>query len=156
MNMAAGMSSAQCPNCRRSIGRWIEPRMTHICVSCGGALVRLRVRRKLRLYRIIPVTKLLRILGSVVALAAIVSALAMPEGIRNAVFMVAVALATFGTADIVEVWFDVRGRWRSHGTMARKPNAKGWETFGQVTLGLLYILLAAIGFVVWASVTIEL
>lgn len=156
MNMAAGISSAQCPKCGRSVGHWTERRITHLCASCGAPLIRFKASRKLRLYRIIPVVELVRIAGSLVTAAAIVTAAAMTGGIRAAVFMVATALVAFGGADVIQEGFEMRARSPRSDTIVGRPKTRRWPNYARLASGLICIALGLIGFVVWASVTTEI
>lgn len=156
MNMAAGIGSAQCPKCRRSIGHWTEPRLTHVCASCGAPLIRLRASRKLRLYRIIPVAEMVRIAGSLVTVAAIISAAAIPGGIRAAIFMVATALLAFGAADVIQEAFAMRARGPMSNFIIDRPKTTIWKTVARLTIGLICLMVGIVGFVVWASVTTEM
>jgi hypothetical protein len=153
MNMAAGISSAQCPKCSRSVGHWTGRRITHLCASCGAPLIRFKASRKLRLYRIIPVAELVRIAGSLVTVAAIVTAAAMTGGIRAAVFMVATALVAFGAADLIQETFAMRARGATGGVIINRPELPSWKVFARLAAGLACLMLGIVGFVVWASVT---
>lgn len=131
MNMAAGISSPQCPKCSRSVGHWMDRQITHICASCGAPLIRFRASRALRLYRIFTVADLIRIMGLLVTVAAILSAVAFPRGIRAAVFMVATALLAFGAADIMQETFAMRARRRrSEAIMASPQGLFARQRFG--------------------------
>jgi hypothetical protein len=156
MNMAAGISSAQCPKCKRSIGHWTEPRMVHICASCGGPLIRFRASRALRLYRIIPLAEQVRIAGSLVTIAAIISAAAMPGGIRPAVFMIAVALVAFGAADVIQETFAMRARGPIGSVIIDRPKTKIWKAVARLAVGLTCLILGIVGFFIWASVTTDM
>jgi hypothetical protein len=156
MNMAAGIGSAQCPKCSRSVGQWAEPSMLHVCASCGAPLVRIRASRTLRLYRLIPLAELVRIAGSLITIAAIVSAVGLPSGIRPAIFMVASALTAFGTADVIQEGFALRTlNLRSTGIIDR-PKVARWKAFARLAVGVICLALGLIGFVVWASITTQI
>lgn len=156
MNMEAGLSSAQCPSCQRSIGRWIEPRITHICASCGTPLVRFRASRKIRLYRIIPISKLARVTGSVITIAAIVSAIAVPGAIRISVFLVAVALLAFGAADLIQAGFRLRASRNAQDIVQKAPRKRVWVHAVQLGVGVACFLLGLAGLVIWAGITTEI
>lgn len=156
MNMAAGIGSAQCPKCSRSVGHWSEPRMVHVCASCGAPLIRIRASRTLRLYRLMPLAELVRIAGSIVTVGAIIAAVALPGGIRAAIFMVASALIAFGSADIIQEGFAMRaGRPRIDAIIDR-PNTGRWKAFARMAVGVICFGLGLIGFMVWGSVTTEI
>jgi len=156
MNMAAGIVSAQCPKCHRSTGHWIEPRMLHVCGSCGVPLIRFRVSRKIRLYRIIPVTDLIRIAGSLVTISAIISAVAIPGGMRAAVFMVATALVAFGVADVSQEVFGMRAKRRPASAIIGGQATPSWKSAARLAIGLTCFMLGIVGFMVWASVSTEM
>lgn len=155
MNMAAGIGSAQCPKCRRSVGHWSEPRMVHVCASCGAPLIRLRASRSLRLYRLIPLAELVRIAGSVITLGAIISAVALPSGIRTAIFLVANALIAFGSADVIQEGFAMRARRPRIDAIIDRPSTGKWKAFARMAVGVICFGLGLVGFIVWASITIE-
>lgn len=156
MNMMAGLSSAQCPKCSRSVGQWAEPSMLHICASCGAPLVRIRASITLRLYRLIPLAELVRIGGSLTTVAAIISAVALPSGIRAAIFMVASALTAFGAADVIQEGFALRRLRLRSAPIIDRPKAGRWKAFARLAVGVICLALGLIGFVVWASITTEI
>lgn len=156
MNMAAGISSPQCPKCSRSVGHWMDRQITHICASCGAPLIRFRASRALRLYRIFAVADLIRITGLLVTVAAILSAVAFPRGIRAAVFMVATALLAFGAADIMQETFAVRARRRRSEAIIGGPKGQTWRAVARTVAGLTCLMLSFVGFMIWASVTTEI
>ena len=157
MNLAAGIGSAQCPKCSRSVGLWTEPNIAHLCASCGAPLIRIRASRTLKLYRLIPVAELVRIAGSLITVAAIISALALPGGIRAAVFMVAAALVAFGTADVMQETFAMRARRRRRSdAIIGGPKAQTWWAVARLAAGLTCLMLSFVGFMIWASVTTEM
>jgi len=156
MNMAAGISSPQCPKCSRSVGHWMDRQITHICASCGAPLIRFRASRALRLYRIFTVADLIRIMGLLVTVAAILSAVAFPRGIRAAVFMVATALLAFGAADIMQETFAMRARRRRSEAIIGGPKGQTWRAVARTVAGLTCLMLSFVGFMMWASVTTEI
>lgn len=156
MNMAAGIGSAQCPKCHRSTGHWIEPRMLQVCGSCGVPLIRFRASRKIRLYRIIPVADLIRIAGSLVTIAAIISALAMPSGIRPAVLMVAIALIAFGAADVIQEISAIRARRRPANMIIGGGTSRAWKAFARLAFGVTCLMLGVVGFLAWATVSTDI
>jgi len=156
MNMAAGISSPQCPKCSRSVGHWMDRHITHICASCGAPLIRFRASRALRLYRIFTVADLIRIMGLLVTVAAILSAVAFPRGIRAAVFMVATALLAFGAADIMQETFAMRARRRRSEAIIGGPKGQTWRAVARTVAGLTCLMLSFVGFMMWASVTTEI
>lgn len=156
MNMAAGISSPQCPKCSRSVGHWMDRQITHICASCGAPLIRFRASRALRLYRIFTVADLIRITGLLVTVAAILSAVAFPRGIRAAVFMVATALLAFGAADIMQETFAMRARSRRSEAIIGGPKGQTWRAVARTVAGLTCLMLSFVGFMIWASVTTEI
>lgn len=156
MNMAAGIGSAQCPKCSRSAGQWSEPRMVHVCASCGAPLIRWRASFALKLYRIIPVAELMRIAGSLLTVAAIILALALPAGIRGAMFMIAAALLTFGAADLVQETSALKARRSHNDAIIGRPKTIRWSAFARLAVGLICIALGLMGFVVWSSITTEI
>ncbi len=156
MNMAAGISSPQCPKCSRSVGHWMDRQITHICASCGAPLIRFRASRALRLYRIFTVADLIRITGLLVTVAAILSAVAFPRGIRAAVFMVATALLAFGAADIMQETFAMRARRRRSEAIIGGPKGQTWRAVARTVAGLTCLMLSFVGFMIWASVTTEI
>ena len=156
MNMAAGISSPQCPKCSRSVGHWMDRQITHICASCGAPLIRFRASRALRLYRIFTVADLIRITGLLVTVAAILSAVAFPRGIRAAVFMVATALLAFGAADIMQETFAMRARRRRSEAIIGGPKGQTWRAVARTVAGLTCLMLSFVGFMMWASVTTEI
>ena len=155
MNIAAGIGIAQCPRCSRSVGPWMERRIMHICASCNAPLIRFRASRKLRLYRIFPMADLIRITGLLVSIVAILFAVALPGGIRAAVFMVAAALLAFGAADIIQETFVMRARRRGSDALIGGPKAKRWRAVLRLAAGLTCLMLSFVGFMIWASVTTE-
>ena len=156
MNMAAGISSLQCPKCSRSVGHWMDRQITHICASCGALLIRFRASRALRLYRIFTVVDLIRITGLLVTVAATLSAVAFPRGIRAAVFMVATALLAFGAADIMQETFAMRARRRRSEAIIGGPKGQTWRAVARTVAGLTCLMLSFVGFMIWASVTTEI
>ncbi len=156
MNMAAGISSPQCPKCSRSVGHWMDRQITHICASCGAPLIRFRASRALRLYRIFTVADLIRITGLLVTVAAMLSAVAFPRGIRAAVFMVATALLAFGAADIMQETFAMRARRRRSEAIIGGPKGQTWRAVARTVAGLTCLMLSFVGFMIWASVTTEI
>jgi hypothetical protein len=156
MNMAAGIGSAQCPKCNRSAGTWNEPHMVHVCSSCGAPLIRFRASRSIRLYRLIPLAELVRIAGSLITVAAIISAAALPGGIRMAIFMVASALIAFGSADVIQEGFGMRARRPRIGAIIERPKAGRWTALARMAVGVICVALGLIGFIVWGSVTTEI
>ena len=156
MNMAAGIGSAQCPKCNRSAGQWTEPHMVHVCASCGAPLIRFRTSRSIRLYRLIPLAELVRIAGSLITVAAIISAAALPGGIRMAIFMVASALIAFGSADVIQEGFGMRARRPRIDAIIERSKAGRWTALARMAVGVICIGLGLIGFIVWGSVTTEI
>lgn len=156
MNIAAGISIAQCPRCSRSVGPWMERRIMHICASCNAPLIRFRASRKLRLYRIFPMADLIRITGLLVSIAAILFAVALPGGIRAAVFMIAAALLAFGAADVTQEAFAMRARRRRSDAIIGGPKAQTWRAVARMIAGLTCLMLSFVGFMIWASVTTEM
>ncbi len=156
MNMAAGISSPQCPKCSRSVGQWMDRRIMHICASCGAPLIRFRASRALRLYRIFPVAELIRITGLMVTVAAILSAVAFPRGLQAAVFMVATALLAFGAADVTQETFAMRSRRRRSDAIIGRPKVQTWRAIARTVSGLTCLMLSFVGFMIWASVTTEM
>lgn len=156
MNMAAGISSPQCPKCSRSVGHWMDRQITHICASCGAPLIRFRASCALRLHRIFTVADLIRITGLLVTVAAILSAVAFPRGIRAAVFMVATALLAFGAADIMQETFAMRARRRRSEAIIGGPKGQTWRAVARTVAGLTCLMLSFVGFMIWASVTTEI
>jgi len=156
MNMAAGIGGAQCPKCSRSVGQWTEPHMIHVCASCGAPIIRFRASRRIRLYRLIPLAELVRIVGSLITVAAIMSAVAVPEGIQPAILMVASALIAFGVADMIQEGFAMRARRLHRDTITGRHRTGGWTTFARLSAGMICFALGLIGFVVWASLTTDI
>ena len=156
MNIAAGISIAQCPRCSRSVGQWMERRIMHICASCNAPLIRFRASRKLRLYRIFATADLIRITGLLVSIAAILFAVALPGGIRAAVFMIAAALLAFGAADVTQEAFAMRARRRRSDAIIGGPKAQTWRAVARMIAGLTCLMLSFVGFMIWASVTTEM
>jgi hypothetical protein len=156
MNMAAGIGSAQCPKCNRSAGQWTEPHMVHVCASCGAPIIRLRASRRIRLYRLIPLADMIRIAGSLLTVAAIISAVALPSGIRIAIFMVASALIAFGTADVIQEGFAVRANSQRSNAVIERPKVSRWTAFARLAVGVICMGLGLIGFMVLGSVTTEI
>jgi len=156
MNMAAGISSPQCPKCSRSVGQWTDRQITHICASCGAPLIRFRASGALRLYRIFPVAELIRITGLLVTVAAILSAVVFPRGLHAAVFMVATALLSFGAADVIQETFAMRVRRRRSDAIIGGPKAQTWRAVARMIAGLTCLMLSFVGFMIWASVTTEM
>jgi hypothetical protein len=134
----------------------MDRQITHICASCGAPLIRFRASRALRLYRIFTVADLIRITGLLVTVAAILSAVAFPRGIRAAVFMVATALLAFGAADIMQETFAVRARRRRSEAIIGGPKGQTWRAVARTVAGLTCLMLSFVGFMIWASVTTEI
>jgi hypothetical protein len=134
-----------------------DPADHHRC--CDGraqiAGARLRASRALRLYRIFPVAELIRITGLLVTVAAILSAVAFPRGIRAAVFMAATALLSFGAADVTQEAFAMRARRRRSDAIIGGPKAQTWWAVARMIAGLTCLMLSFVGFMIWASVTTE-
>lgn len=120
---------------------------------CG---IRFRASRALRLYRIFAVADLIRITGLLATVAAILSAVAFPRGMRAAVFMVATALLAFGAADIMQETFAMRVRRRRSDAIIGGPKAQTWRAVAQMIAGLTCLMLSFVGFMIWASVTTEM
>jgi hypothetical protein len=125
----------------------MERRIMHICASCNAPLIRFRASRKLRLYRIT---------GLLVSIVAILFAVALPGGIRAAVFMVAAALLAFGAADIIQETFAMRARRRRSDVIIGGPKAQRWRAALRLAAGLTCLMLSFVGFMIWASVTTEM
>jgi hypothetical protein len=134
----------------------MDRRIMHICASCGAPLIRFRASRALRLYRIFPVAELIRITGLMVTVAAILSAVAFPRGIRAAVFMVATALLAFGAADVMQETFAMRTRRRRRDAIIGGPKVQTWRAIARTVSGLTCLMLSFVGFMIWASVTTEM
>ncbi|WP_073974417.1 hypothetical protein [Erythrobacter donghaensis] len=134
----------------------MDRQITHICASCGAPLIRFRASRALRLYRIFTVADLIRITGLLVTVAAILSAVAFPRGIRAAVFMVATALLAFGAADIMQETFAMRARRRRSEAIIGGPKGQTWRAVARTVAGLTCLMLSFVGFMIWASVTTEI
>jgi len=134
----------------------MDRQITHICASCGAPLIRFRASRALRLYRIFTVADLIRIMGLLVTVAAILSAVAFPRGIRAAVFMVATALLAFGAADIMQETFAMRARRRRSEAIIGGPKGQTWRAVARTVAGLTCLMLSFVGFMIWASVTTEI
>ena len=69
MNMLTGVPAANCPYCTKPLGRWADAHLVHRCAGCDRPLGRVRVSRSVRLYRIMPMLDVTKILGTVLALA---------------------------------------------------------------------------------------
>ena len=134
----------------------MDRQITHICASCGAPLIRFRASRALRLYCIFTVADLIRIMGLLVTVAAILSAVAFPRGIRAAVFMVATALLAFGAADIMQETFAMRARRRRSEAIIGGPKGQTWRAVARTVAGLTCLMLSFVGFMIWASVTTEM
>jgi len=134
----------------------MERRIMHICASCNAPLIRFRASRKLRLYRIFPMADLIRITGLLVSIAAILFAVALPGGIRAAVFMVAAALLAFGAADIIQETFVMRARRRGSDAIIGGPKVQRWRAVLRLAAGLTCLMLSLVGFMIWATVTTEI
>lgn len=113
---------------------------------------RIRVSRKLRLYRIVPMSNVTRIAGTGVALAAIAIAVLMPGAMGQAVWMIAVALAIFGLTDVIDGLLATRSRVDRMGKNTR--HGQRAITFGiiQTLFGLATVLIALMGLIAWASI----
>jgi len=83
-------------------------------------------------------------------------AVALPGGIRAAVFMVAAALLAFGAADIIEETFAMRARRRRSDAIIGGPKAQRWRAVLRLAAGLTCLMLSVVGFMIWASVTTEM
>jgi hypothetical protein len=134
----------------------MDRQITHICASCGAPLIRFRASRALRLYRIFTVADLIRITGLLVTVAAMLSAVAFPRGIRAAVFMVATALLAFGAADIMQETFAMRARRRRSEAIIGGLKGQTWRAVARTVAGLTCLMLSFVGFMIWASVTTEI
>lgn len=125
--------------------------------NCGAEHgIRFRASRALRLYRIFPVSELIRITGLLVTVAAILSAVAFPRGLQAAVFMVATALLAFGAADVIQETFAMRARRRRSDAIIVGPKAQTWRAIARTLAGLTCLILSFVGFMIWASVTTEM
>jgi len=102
------------------------------------------------------VADLIRITGLLVTVAAILSAVAFPRGIRAAVFMVATALLAFGAADIMQETFAMRARRRRSEAIIGGPKGQTWRAVARTVAGLTCLMLSFVGFMMWASVTTEI
>ena len=122
----------------------------------GSCELSFNTSRALRLYRIFTVADLIRIMGLLVTVAAILSAVAFPRGIRAAVFMVATALLAFGAADIMQETFAMRARRRRSEAIIGGPKGQTWRAVARTVAGLTCLMLSFVGFMMWASVTTEI
>ncbi|WP_379923751.1 hypothetical protein [Erythrobacter sp. R86502] len=102
-----------------------------------------------------PLAELVRIAGSVITIGAIISAVALPGGIRTAIFLVASALIAFGSADVIQEGFAMRARRPRIDAIIDRPSTGKWKAFARMAVGVICFGLGLVGFIVWASITTE-
>ena len=153
MNMLAGVPSAACPYCAKPLGRWPEPQLVHRCAACTRPLGRIRMSRKVPLYRIMPMFDLTKVLGTAIALSGMLLMILDPSGMRAFVVLIAFALATYGLTDICEgvlascTGIDRTARKMRTGTAAKRI---GWAKAG---FGVATLSVAIMGIFATSSIT---
>ena len=110
MNMLTGVPAANCPYCTKPLGRWADAHLVHRCAGCDRPLGRVRVSRSVRLYRIMPMLDVTKILGTVLALSGMVLMVVDPALVKGFVLLIAFALMTYGLTDVFDGWLSVRTR----------------------------------------------
>lgn len=153
MNMMTGVPATACPYCTSSLGRWPDKQLVHRCKACDRPLGRIRVKRDVRLYRIMPMLDLTKILGTAIAVCAMALMILDPGRIREFVVLIAFALTVYGLTDMLEGLLAIRtGIDRTARKLRTGPPATrtGWFKMG---FGVATLSVALIGILARASLS---
>jgi hypothetical protein len=151
MNMLTGVPAANCPYCTKPLGRWADEQLVHRCAACDRPLGRVRVSRSVRLYRIMPMLDVTKILGTVLALSGMVLMVVDPALVKGFVLLIAFALMTYGLTDVFDGWLSVRTRIDRTARKMRTGAAARRAGLAKILFGFLTLTVAIMGIVVRSS-----
>lgn len=151
MNMLTGVPAANCPYCTKPLGRWADAHLVHRCAGCDRPLGRVRVSTSVRLYRIMPMLDVTKILGTVLALSGMVLMVVDPALVKGFVLLIAFALMTYGLTDVFDGWLSVRTRIDRTARKMRTGAAARRAGLAKILFGFLTLTVAIMGIVVRSS-----